>query len=249
MMHCVDPEYEPPSARVIGGRLLTELTQMKKAEIDQMMERVRNGSLIWDGLTNIRHEHNVNYMSKFPGIPRIYLETQNTTGIRQDSHEVARSAIAVMEKYGEEKFRFCVTDTTNAMQAAWALIEAEKPNVRAYGCAAHVTNLLILDIHKDPKFDKICKLADGVVSFVNNHNFTLGKFKEIRVQENVSILKLVHYCPTRWFTLNKMLSTLLRARSVIEKMVEQYRDEIASIKPVNKSLAFVRLVERATFWD
>lgn len=223
---------------------------MKKAEIDKIIfNNQRGGTVISDGLTNVRGEHMVNYLYKIPGHKPMYLKTVNTSGEKQDSPGVARGTMAIIGEIGADKVYHTVSDNANVMKGSWPIIVARYPHITAYGCAAHATNLLVYDIHKDVEFKKLCDDGDFVVNFVNNHHFTSAKFNDLRGESEEKIRKLIHHVKTRWYTLYNFLLNLQNAKTIVEKMVDEFEDEIMNIQPRAKALQFTLLIKNRNFWN
>lgn len=238
-----------PSSRRVSGPLLDENFTNMKQEITIVIKKSPPGgkTLSSDGLTNIKKDHVVNYNHKMHDNDPILWKIINTNGVRQDARGVADATIETINEIGPENVDHYVTDNCNVQIASWSLIKAEFPKMECYGCAAHVVNLLVKDIHtKDAEFKKVCGEADWIVSFVNNHHFTHNLF--IEMQEQFECKRLAHHVPTRWFSISNTLNTVNDTEQLIKHMVTTHRQAIKSILPATNSANFIKLIETNRFW-
>lgn len=247
----LNPAYaiNMPSSRRVSGALLDENFTNMTQEITMVIKKSPLGgkTLSSDGLTNIRKNHVVNFNHKMHDNDPILWKIINTSGVRQDARGVADGAIEAINEIGPEHVDHYVTDNCNVMLASWSLIKAEFPKMECYGCAAHVVNLLVKDIHtKDAEFKKVCGEADSIVSFVNNHHFTHNLFIELQAEFGCKLL--AHNVPTRWFSISNTLNTVKDAEQLIKQMVSTHRQAIKSILPATTSANFIKLVENNRFW-
>lgn len=81
----------------------------------------------------------------------MFYKSINTTGIYQDTNAVTEAICEVFEEVGAANFVSFVSDNVRVLKAAHREIEIRYPHITAYGCAAHVLNLLVKDI-LDPHF-------------------------------------------------------------------------------------------------
>jgi hypothetical protein len=74
----------------------------------------------------------------------------------------------------QEKFVAVVSDTTSAMKKLWELVEEAYPAVSAYGCQAHVVNLLLKDICKPEAMEDVLNIANHCAQqFKQQHSAAL----------------------------------------------------------------------------
>ena len=85
------------------------------------------------------------------------------------------------------------------MRAAWKIIEERFTHIFAIGCAAHSTNLLIIDILDTTEASKIIKDSEKVIKFVTNHHLVKAKYVEQRKLAKIP-KTLSLSVPTCWYT-------------------------------------------------
>lgn len=144
----LNPEYarEMPRAKTVSGILLDKQYTKTAEKLRSVLDNSNNLTLISDGWTNCRGDHIVNFLVKGPGQPSLFVKSMNTTGITQDAAGIADAVGKVLNELGAAKFVSFVSDNAPVMKAAHDEIEERFPHISAFGCAAHVLNLLVKDI-------------------------------------------------------------------------------------------------------
>lgn len=246
-VHNPGVEYESPSAFQISNRLLDELYVEKKNEIQSIIAKSPMAAMTSDGLTNIRHEHMLNFLIKIPNEKPIYYKTITTNGEVQDGSRVAIEMKTVMDEIGDEKIGIVITDNAPVMKSALSKLEEENPLLTSYGCACHVVNLLVKDLMKKTDYEKLVKEAESIVSFVNNHHRVFHLFKSMMSSENVS-RKLFMHVKTRWFSLFNFLQALKDSKALLKRLVQENQHELSTIAPRDKSRKIVSLIKNVNFW-
>lgn len=156
-VYLLNPAYasEMPKSRALSGVLLDKEYSKGTQKLEETLKDSKDLVLFTDGWTNCRGDHIVNFLVKAPSQPSVFYTSVTTTGIIQNGNAVAAAIGEVVEKLGPEKFSSLVSDNAPVMKAAWKILEEKYPNISAFGCAAHVLNLLVKDIlepHSSGKF-------------------------------------------------------------------------------------------------
>ena len=92
----------------------------------------------------------------------------STSGIAQTASAIASAINEVIESHGAEKFCCLITDNTSVMKAAWKMVKNRFPYISAYGCAAHMMNLLVKDTADMTENVKTIKDAEKIIKFFHH---------------------------------------------------------------------------------
>ena len=243
----LDPQYEEalPSAKVIGGSLLTKEFKSVSEKLNATLLESDALTLISDGWTNQRSEHIVNFVIKAIGRPSIFFKSINTSGVSQTAENVAESICRVIEELGAEKFVGVVTDNAANMRAAWRLIELRYPHISAIGCTAHCLNLFIGDLLEPHK--TVIVEAGKIIKYINNHHHARALFDDMRKTENEGC-SLSLPVPTRWYSQYNSFKSLVESKYILQKMYDSHSTRLKTIGTAETSATVSRLVRQVAFW-
>jgi hypothetical protein len=244
MIRALNPLYADKviSAKRLAGTQLEKHSSKMKEKMNQVIKESSNFTLLSDGWTNVRGDHIVNFCIKAPNKKSIFYKSITTTGTIQNAETVAKAILDVIEEIGASKFCAAVTDNMNTMKAAWKIISDKYPHISAYGCSAHVLNLLIKDLKED---------SDKIIQFINNHHIAKKIYDEKRAVCRVNKFQKVF--PTRWFSLVQNAKSVLDAKYLLIDIIDNHHEELDNIEPKSKPNrkfdAFKRIVKSRAFWQ
>jgi hypothetical protein len=122
-----------------------------------------------------------------------------------DAKTLARLLTRIMEKFGitiHDQVRRIVTDTTAVMPKTVELLKK-----KWIPCFAHVLNLMLHDV-LEVVHPRIKSLFDAV-------HMISGSLQWPKLVKGHKVCTIPSYCPTRWYSLAKMLTNALRLREEI----------------------------------
>lgn len=205
-------------ATLSGSLLLEQYTELW--EVGQtFIADATSFTLISDGWSNSRNEHQVNYIVIIPGHKPFFLKSVSMAGIPQTSERIAADILEVLKELGASRCIAMITYNPPNMRGAWKIIEQEHPLVFANGCAAHVMNLLIKDICNMEEFRETVADAMAVIKFVRNHQHVLAAFQAKREQYQIKH-DLVKVVPTRWYSHYNACQYLRTAKFAVQALLE-----------------------------
>lgn len=250
MISLLNPNYAitMPTSRTISGQLLDKQYEESSNKVNKILAETEGLILTSDGWTNIRNEHEVNFVVKAPNHPAIFYDAIDTSGIPQNAESISEAIFEVIEEIGPMKFSAVVTDNPKVMQKCWEIIELRYPWIAAYGCSAHGMNLVIKDIIEIPAHAKTIKEASKIIQFINNHHMASSKFEEKRKEANVTH-KLSSPMPTRWYTHYNSAQNLLDAKVLLKRLAHEDTQELAAINPKATSINALDLMKSNNFWS
>lgn len=251
MLAALNPEYAKvaPSAKTLGGRLLDKKYNEAEAKLQDSLGEAENLTLTSDGWTNLRGDHIVNFVITAPGQKPFFLKSIETTGIHQTAREIADTICGVIEEVGPSRIVAVVTDNMNTMAAAWTMIEERHPHIAAYGCAAHILNLLVKDILKNPAHIRTMDTGRQIVQFINNHHIAHAKFQE-KMKETPGVThKLTVPVKTRWYTEHTSAIYLRQAKTLLKRMAHEDWEVLEEIDPKPNSSRAITNIKNTLFWD
>lgn len=250
LVKALNTEYAEtmPSAKVLSRSLLDKTFSKASERIEQIVAQSGNLTLISDGWTNVRGDHIVNFCIKAPGKKSVFQSSINTSDIAQNAEAVASAICSVIDGLGAHLFCAVITDNPNVMKSAWDIIEATYTHISAYGCAAHVMNLLVKDIMEIENNTALAKDSEKIIKFVTNHHTVKARFETMR-----KTMKVVHTLTmpvvTRWISRYPSLRDLMAAKFALRLLVDEEEDLIKEISPKPLSLEVMNLVRSTGFWD
>lgn len=180
---------------------------------------------------------------KSPSQPSMFLKSVDTSGITQNSENIAEEILKVIDEIGAAKFISVVTDNAPVMRGAWNIIEERHPHISAFGCAAHVLNLLVKDI-LDPH-SALLSECSKIIKFFNNHHRSRALYNTARQGHN-SAKKLLVAVSTRWYSQYQSLKSVLDAKHVLKQVCEENTEELKMISTTAPTA--VAIVNSSTFW-
>lgn len=267
-VHLLNPSYAEvmPTPRTVSGVLLDKEYDKSRAKLQSTLTNCNELTLISDGWTNCRGDHIVNYLIKAPGQQTLFYKSSCTMGIAQNADAVAEAIIEILEELGAAKFSCLVTDNAPVLKAAHRIVEEANPNITAFGCAAHVINLLIKDIlepHSSGKYFFL-QSTDGtdttfcfyflvlsesaeIIKFFNNHHRARALFDSSRQGEE-SVKKLCVAVPTRWFSQYSSGRSVLEAKYVLAKICDDH-EELLKVISATKAPPVIKSIKSPTFWN
>lgn len=216
------PGYIPPNRDKIGGPLLDRLYQKQKITVAAALEG-KTVSLDLDGWSNVHNEPIVCASVNSDGLSYL-VETIETTGSPHTAEYLQDVAVDTIKKCKREfgcDVRSCVTDNAAnvaKMRSELEKMENEDPdlNVIAYGCAAHLLNLLA----KDLDIPGVKNHVVEVVKYFRNTHFAAALYKAS------GVTKIPLPQDVRWNTLCDCLEGYITHWPVLARICEENREKI-----------------------
>lgn len=215
MIQALRPGYTPPSRRQIGENLLedTYLKERSKCASILCNETVTMGL---DGWSNIHNEPIICVTLTTKEGDTFLTDTFDTSGTAHTAdnlYELAKKSIEKSEKDFKCIIGSIVTDNAANVSKMRDIIELDKAlNKITYGCAAHILNLLAIDINYPTVTEQVLQI---IKHFRNNH-FASAAF---RAEKNSPMLTLPS--DVRWNSFSDTLENYLKAWPVLVKICEE----------------------------
>ncbi|XP_050916790.1 uncharacterized protein LOC127131960 [Lathyrus oleraceus] len=149
-----------------------------------------------------------------------------------------------VEEMGEQNVVQFITDNGSNYVAACKILTSKRPNMFWTSCAAHCIDLMLEDIGKIPKVDKVIKNGVKVVGYIYNHTFALNLMRKV-----IGNVELVKNGVTRFTTSFLTLQRLQELKSKLREMLTC--DEWVSSKCVKdaKGKMATSIILMASFWS
>jgi hypothetical protein len=167
--NALDPSYTPPSARLLGGRLLEEMYNTKKEEVCQRISAARYLNFTTDESESIRGDRIANLSLNLVQGGTFHLSSLNTGSKTHTSENLAAIALDELQKWTENRMN-CInsinTDTCNTMRRMHEILQ-EQPELKHVFftlCDSHGLQLLIKDILKLPWYSDVVKSISKIVA-------------------------------------------------------------------------------------
>jgi hypothetical protein len=180
----IRPKYDRLTSWKLRNTFLEKGYSRMQNNITQVVSNPSTSiSLVSDGWSNLRNEHMINYVIITPGQNPILYKTMPTNGVSQTAERIFHNISAVIDELGgESRVVSVVTDNFSTMQKAWGLIEEKYPRIYANGCAAHVLNLLVMDICTLQEFTQTMAEVLNICKFVKTRS-AVGEEVRILLQQ------------------------------------------------------------------
>jgi len=240
------PGYVPPGYNA----LRTTLLQKERAHVERLLKPIKdcwleNGvSIVSDGWSDPQRRPLINIMAVSDGGP-VFIKAIDGSGEFKDKHYIAGVLKDAIKEIGHEKVVQVITDNTNVMKSAGALIEGEYPKIFWTPCVVHTLNLALKNICAAKNTEKnevtyeecswITPTADEasfIRVFIMNHSMRLAIFNEF------CPLKLLQVADTRFASIVVMLKKLklikrcLQAMAISDQWASYREDDVGKAQKV-----------------
>ncbi len=196
-------------------------------------------SIIIDGWSSRRNDGIVNLIVCTPTpifFKSIYTKANSHTG----EYMLQLVKIPISE-FGAKNIVAVISDNGSDVKCMRKLIKEEFPHISTFGCAAHVLNLLLLDICKLNSINKVLNRSKEIVKEVKYSHKKSAKFREY------SNYKFMLKMPakTRWYSVINMLQSLQKGRNILIRMV----CEDTAVKIENEENIAAITERNEKFWE
>jgi hypothetical protein len=209
------PDIKLIDRKALAGRQLNEAYDFVHGAVKQKVENEHYYStLTTDAWTNCKSQSIVNYCSCQAG-ETIFLKSDETGSQSHDANWISNEIVKVID---ENPFLVGVcTDNTSANTSAWDRLKEMKPLLFAYGCAAHITHLLVKDLFYSKEsvthpFQDLIDLLEQCIEiskYFKRHSMEFSRFKEI--EGKIKSFKLPG--ETRWGSIGACVEVCIDLRT------------------------------------
>lgn len=229
LMSMLHPGYVPPNRLDIGGKLLDHIFNEEQNNCKEDLEN-KTVCLSIDGWSNIRNDPIVCSCVTTNDGKTILVDTIDTT----DNHHtadyletVANSSIQKAEQLFNCKVRSVVSDNAANMAKMRRQLQTNtggddgaqvKLPILAYGCSAHILNLLAKDLEIPDATVHVLK----VIKYFRNNHFAHAKYSLTKANS------LVMPQEVRWNTMCDSLKSYIKNWAVLMQIADEYKEDISS---------------------
>ncbi|KAI0557485.1 Ribonuclease H-like protein [Gracilaria domingensis] len=211
------PHYRLPSAPIISGQLLDDVYERVMNQSFEMIRNNKGGVLGIDGSTNRVSKSLCNVIVHVP-VP-LFIEYLRSDLNRETAENMVARLKNLLErltvKLGQSPCFGFISDSCNAMRALRARLLELHTMKFTYSCSTHCLHNLSMDIGRLPILSATVKQAMFVSKTVKNVGLLRKLYESICMEMKGRIYAMVLFSPTRWTSVNRMLSRLLTVRSVL----------------------------------
>ena len=126
-LHQINPEYNPPSRKVLSTRLLEKEYKQVSTDIKKLVKNASYVCLTSDGWTNIHQESIINFMVTTP--QPIFWKALETKESSHTGEYIACQFEIVIEEIGISKIAAIITDNARNMKKAHKILSKKYPNI------------------------------------------------------------------------------------------------------------------------
>jgi hypothetical protein len=219
-LQAIRPGWHPPSAYQLGNKLLDQTAAKVNRMVEQAIVDTANITVQADGWSDVNRKSVINialyagrpifHSSVDPGAQRHNAEFIANTILNVVNGNCELSGQSAIDKY---KFRSVVTDQPSVMRAAWDIISSKAPWINCCGCAAHVLNLLAVDLCNIDIVSETLDSNRNISRFFKSHSMVKEVLVEVTKQKFQKPLGTVLGCDTRWSSEFFMVRRNLRIKS------------------------------------
>jgi hypothetical protein len=212
----IRPKYDRPTSWKLRNTFLEKGYSRMQNNITQVVSNPSTSiSLVSDGWSNLRNEHMVHYIIITPGQNPVLYKTVPANRVSQTAERIFHDISAVLDELGgESRVVSVVTDNCSTMQKAWGLIEENYPRIYANGCAAHVLNLLVMDICTLQEFTQTIAEVSNICKFVKTRSAVgeevsgPGVVLIVCVRRVTQTFQFYCHCPTHFYRMRQSQTLL-----------------------------------------
>lgn len=222
MISALRPGYTAPNEVEIGGTLLDTIYDQEKAKCSEYLNgQIVNFSI--DGWSNVHNEPILCAVVTTKKGENYLVDTIDTSGCPHKTDnlvEIVKSSLMKCENEFKCIVRSLVTDNAPNVKSMCMKLQSDPDlNLIAYGCSAHLLNLLAEDLNIPDIKEHIL----FVVKYFRNNHFANAKYRE------AGGCKLIMPHQVRWNTMADCLSAYLKNWSSLVSICEENRNEIDGI--------------------
>jgi hypothetical protein len=243
----LNSNFQIPSEYMLKGPLL-DAEVRSIAEWKQAVLSEGNITLTGDGWTNVSNVSCTN-MEAVTTIGAVHIKTfeRKSDVLEVDAAYVAElfnSTIASLG--GVDAVAGIVTDNEAKMQNVWKLVEEKNKGIVGFGCAAHLSNLLMKDMSNLNWITTIINQTKNLAFYVKNHSFVQALFREkVFNHQDLHGKNIQVPCKTRFGTYFLMLERTLVLKTPFKELFIDSNFENSPI--FNRD--FQKLVLSEAYWE
>ena len=189
----------PDRARLSGELLDAEAARVQK-RVDDLLALEDFVELCGDGWSNIRGESIVSYVATCSKGDYYLWSTDASLVDKKDAAWCFADfkRVVKLSKLPYSRLSGFISDTENKMRALWKLIEAEFPEIFAYGCCTHTLQLILKSVCALEWFGMVCAKCNQIAKWFRNHHLPAGLLKKYCTLLKLSVERPVRNCATRF---------------------------------------------------
>lgn len=243
----LNPAYKPPTAKIIGGRLLISAYEDLKVKVDAMIADLQYLNLISDESSNINGARIVN-ACLFTEYGALHHFSQDIGAERLTAPNVATILRKVMHEISNgntELLNSLATDTCDTMLSTWRHVRAypELKHVFFIPCDSHGLQLLLKDVVSLPVFKAILDQAQKIARAFKKSKLQLARLRAIQLEDYGHHISLCLSVITRWGTQFRLVQSIINSRDAIRRYALTWPDAETEL-PYKASVC----IEDPTFW-
>ncbi len=258
----IRPDVVLPDRKKVAGPLLDKCYKQLKNVVDKYLAN-QCVCLTTDGWTNILNNPIVNYMV-VNSHKSLFLESVSTGEQGHTADWIASDIERVMRSNLKTSFAGAVTDNTSANKNAWRQLKEAHPTCFFQGCTSHCLHLLVKEVFSASKtrkgssteatypvgypFEDLLQFAidcKDIVKFFHNHHVPKAQLE--KAQGEKGLIRLAAQVPTRWGTIQKCFSSILRSEGVLQAMVSARDFVQGSTKQKEERMRIKEIITADTF--
>ncbi|PNY14079.1 hypothetical protein L195_g010751, partial [Trifolium pratense] len=235
---------KPPSYHELRVPMLKEELRLTHEMLESnRKEQAKYGcSIMSDGWTDTKGRTLINFLVNCPA-GTMFVKSVDASAYMKTGQKLYELLDSFVEEVGESNVVQLVTDNGSNYVLAGKHLQLSRPKIFWTPCAAHCLDLMLEDIGKIPRVDKVIKKGISIVGFIYNHSLVLNLMREKLESE------LVRNGVTRFATTFLTLQRLHNLKAKIRTMFtsEEWSKLNASKESKGKKIAAIVL--QVSFWD
>ena len=165
---------DPPASRDIYGHLLDSNKELEGwISSYQSKWPVYGLTVMCDGWTGPTRRSIINFLTYCDG-KTFFQKSIDASDQVHDASYILRLMEEVIDQVGEHNVVQVITDNGPQYRAAGQILMERRPHIFWTPCAAHCIDLMLMDIGKIRRVQKIVELAQSITRFIYNHTWVLS---------------------------------------------------------------------------
>ncbi|CAG8645296.1 830_t:CDS:1, partial [Cetraspora pellucida] len=134
----------------------------------------------------------------------------------QTGEFLASKISEIIDRVGSNKFVACITDNRSNIRVAHEVTTYNYSHIWNIRCITYVINLISNDIVKTQSVNQVLKQASQIIQFFIKSHLACRLLREGIENMNISGSGLETYTETRWVSIFKTTSLIIRLKLVFE---------------------------------
>ena len=224
----LNPVYEPPSRKLLAGRLLDSVYSTIKKRTEDIIAAMPNINISSDESSNIKSARicNISVHSESGSLHYLSEDILAKRMTAAGNADWLRTHLLNLSNQNPSRINSVTTDTCDTMFSMWEEFESyeEFKHCLFIPCDSHGIQLLIKDLLKIPVFSNIIDQAQNLAKAFRKAHLQYARLRENQLHFYGNHQSLILSVITRWGTQLRLIQSILKSKDALKRYASDYGD-------------------------